>query len=127
MPAIALWLPNLYVVRRSSAMTYMRALLLEPARIAALTTAGQRPVAQIWAQHHGVMNLDGTRIGRRTALHRACIRMGSMFKITQNTFRDFTLAEVLLMVAINQLEAKRKVGANEESLPDHFHFCAKAA
>ena len=50
-----------------------------------------------------------------------------MFKITQNTFRDFTLAEVLLMVAINQLEAKRKVGANKESLPDHCHFCAKAA
>ncbi len=74
------------------------------------------------------MNLDGTRIGRRTALHRACIRMGSiMFKITQNTFRDFTLAEVLLMVAINQLEAKRKVGANEGRLPDHCHFCAKAA
>ncbi len=50
-----------------------------------------------------------------------------MFKITQNRFRDFTLAEVLLMVAINQLEAKRKVGANEGSLPDHCHFCAKAA
>jgi hypothetical protein len=29
--------------------------------------------------------------------------------ITQNTFRDFTLAEVLLMAAINQLEAKRKL------------------
>lgn len=41
-----------------------------------------------------------------------------MFKITQNTFRDFTLAEVRLMVAINQLEAKRKVGANEGSLRD---------
>jgi hypothetical protein len=50
-----------------------------------------------------------------------------MFKITQNTFRDFTLAEVLLMVAMNQLEAKRKAGANEGSLPDHCHFCAKAA
>ena len=50
-----------------------------------------------------------------------------MFKITQNTFRDFTLAEVLLMVAINQLEAKRKAGANVGSLPDHCHFCAKAA
>jgi hypothetical protein len=29
-----------------------------------------------------------------------------MFKITQNTFRDFTVAEVLLMVAINQLRSQ---------------------
>ena len=50
-----------------------------------------------------------------------------MFKITQNTFRDFTLAEVLLMVAINQLEAKRKASANEGSLPDDCHSYAKAA
>lgn len=50
-----------------------------------------------------------------------------MFKITQNTLRDFTLAEVLLMAAMNQLEAKRKVGGNEGNLPDHCHFYAKAA
>jgi hypothetical protein len=31
-----------------------------------------------------------------------------MFKITQNTLRGFTLAEVLLMVAMNQLEAESK-------------------
>lgn len=50
-----------------------------------------------------------------------------MFKITQNTFRDFTLAEVLLMAAINQLEAKRKLGGNEGSLPGDCHSYAKAA
>jgi hypothetical protein len=50
-----------------------------------------------------------------------------MFKITQNTFRDFALSEVLLMAAINQLEAKRKVGGNEGSLSDHCHSYAKAA
>ena len=50
-----------------------------------------------------------------------------MFKITQNTLRDFTLAEVLVMAAMNQLEAKRKVGENKESLPDDCHFHAKAA
>ena len=43
-----------------------------------------------------------------------------MFKITQNTFRYFTLAEVLLMAAINQLEAKRKAGGNEGCLRNHF-------
>jgi len=32
-----------------------------------------------------------------------------MFKITHNTVRRFSLAEILLMVAINQVEAKRKV------------------
>ena len=50
-----------------------------------------------------------------------------MFKITQNTLRDFTLAEVLLMAAMNELEAKRKVRASERSLPDHYEFYAKAA
>jgi len=34
-----------------------------------------------------------------------------MFKITQNTLRYFTLAEVLLMAAMNQVEAKQKVSS----------------
>jgi hypothetical protein len=50
-----------------------------------------------------------------------------MFKITQNTLRDFTLAEVLLMAAMNQLEANRKGGRSERRLPDHCHSYAKAA
>jgi len=50
-----------------------------------------------------------------------------MFKITENTLRDFTLAEVLLMAAMNQLEAKRKLGGNERSLPDNCRSYAKAA
>jgi len=33
-----------------------------------------------------------------------------MFKITHNTAHRFSLTEILLMVAINQLEAKQKVG-----------------
>ena len=41
MTAIALWLPNPHVARCSPAMTYTRAVPLEAARIAALTTAGQ--------------------------------------------------------------------------------------
>jgi len=32
-----------------------------------------------------------------------------MFKITPNTIQRFSLAEILLMAAINQVEAKRKV------------------
>lgn len=50
-----------------------------------------------------------------------------MFKITQNTLRDFTLAEVLLMAAMNELETNRKGGGRERSLPDHCHVYAKAA
>jgi len=50
-----------------------------------------------------------------------------MFKITQNTFRDFTLAEVLLMVAINQLEAKRKTFGNEGSQLNRCPYPAEAA
>ena len=32
-----------------------------------------------------------------------------MFKITNNAARQFSLTEILLMVAINQMEANRKV------------------
>ncbi len=31
-----------------------------------------------------------------------------MFKITQNTIHRFSLAEILLMAAMNEMEAKRK-------------------
>jgi hypothetical protein len=34
-----------------------------------------------------------------------------MFKITQKTIHGFTLAEVLLMAAMNEIEAKRKASA----------------
>jgi len=36
-----------------------------------------------------------------------------MFKITHNTVLRFSLAEILLMLAINQVEAQRKVGRSE--------------
>ena len=58
------------------------------------------------------MNMDGTRIGRRTALHRACIGMVSIiFKITQNTVHHFSFAEILLMAAMNEIEVQRKASA----------------
>jgi hypothetical protein len=50
-----------------------------------------------------------------------------MFKITQNTLRGFTLAEVLLMAAMNQLEAKRKAFGNEGSQLNRCAYRAKAA
>jgi len=50
-----------------------------------------------------------------------------MFKITENTLRNFTLAEVLLMAAMNQLEAKRKVGRNEGRQPYRCFYRAEAA
>lgn len=50
-----------------------------------------------------------------------------MFKITENTLRDFTLAEVLLMAAMNQLEAKRKAFGNEGNQLNHCPYRAKAA
>ena len=34
-----------------------------------------------------------------------------MFKITPNTIRRFSLAEILLMAAMNEIEAKRKASA----------------
>jgi hypothetical protein len=50
-----------------------------------------------------------------------------MFKITQNTLRYFTFAEILLMATMNHLEAKRKVGGSEESRPSYCTFRAEAA
>jgi len=34
--------------------------------------------------------------------------MSIMFKITQNTIRQFTLAEILLMAAMNEINAKQR-------------------
>ena len=90
-------------------MTYARAFFLEAARIEALTSAGQSTWTQSWSQQYRVMRLDGNPIGRQTALLPACIRMRSiMFKITRNTIHRFSLAELLLMMAMNEIEAKRR-------------------
>ena len=40
--------------------------------------------------------------------------MPIMFKITQNTTRQFTLAEILLMAAMNEMDAKRKTSGRAE-------------
>jgi hypothetical protein len=40
-----------------------------------------------------------------------------MFKITQNTINGFTLAEILLMAAMNEIEAKRKGFCHGEQSP----------
>ena len=74
------------------------------------------------------MHLEERRIGKQPAFPRACTRMMSvMFKITQNTLRSFTLTEVLLMAAMNQLETKQKAGTKEGSLPGNCLHYAQAA
>ena len=50
-----------------------------------------------------------------------------MFKITQKTLRGFTLAEVLQMVAMNQLGAKQNAFGNERSQPGGRPYRAEAA
>ena len=112
MTAVALWFPNprgrkallsndLHESCSSGACPYCG---IDHCRAAAVT--------RIWSQHHSIMHLDGRRIGRRTALDRACIRMMSfMFKITQNTVHHFSFAEILLMAAMNEIEARRKASA----------------
>jgi hypothetical protein len=37
--------------------------------------------------------------------------MSIMFKITKNTIHHFSLAEILLMAAMNEIESKRKAEA----------------
>jgi len=71
-------------------------------------------VSQRWSPRKSVRHLTEAQSGMRPAKSWALITIASvMFKITQNTLRDFTLAEVLLMAAMNQLEAKRKAVGNE--------------
>jgi len=42
-----------------------------------------------------------------------------MFKITQNTINGFTLAEILLMAAMNEIEAKRKASSTVSNPARH--------
>ena len=81
-----------------------------------------------WPPRKSVRHLAETQIGMRPAASEVLITTGSvMFKITQNTLRDFTLAEVLLMAAMNQLEAKSKPLENEESQLNRCLYRAEAA
>ena len=88
-----------------------------------------------WAQHvtesssprESVRHLAETHSGIRTAPRVLVTMVSVMFKITQNTLRNFTLAEVLLMAAMNQLEAERKASGNEGSQLDRCPYRAEAA
>ncbi len=61
---------------------------------------------------HSVGHLGATQTGTQPATFLASLGMRSiMFKITQNTINGFTLAEILLMAAMNEIEAKRKASA----------------
>jgi hypothetical protein len=40
--------------------------------------------------------------------------MLAMFKITQNTTHQFTLAEILLMAAMNEIEVKQRAAGRTE-------------
>lgn len=85
-------------------------------------------VSQRWSPRKSVRHLAETQSGMRPAKSWALITIASvMFKITQNTLRDFTLAEVLLMAAMNQLEAKRKAFGNEGSQLNRCPYRLEAA
>ncbi|HVO60121.1 MAG TPA: hypothetical protein VMT53_04260 [Terriglobales bacterium] len=47
-----------------------------------------------------------------------------MFTITPNTLRRFTLGQILLMAAMNQTEAIRKVGGGQSGLPKERYLRA---
>src|SRR5215469_4510612 len=86
----------------------MKASPREAARIEAVTSAGQDGVSQTWAPHRAAMDLEGEADWQTTCLTGACSGMKSiMFKITQHTTHDFSLAEILLMAAMNEIEVAR--------------------
>ena len=101
---------------------------LKAARIEALTITGQPMRHKFRHNITASCTWMGRQIGKQSALSWLGIKMISvMFKITQSTLRDFTLTEVLLMAAMNQLEAKRNVGGNARNMRDHCQLRAKAA
>jgi len=44
--------------------------------------------------------------------------MSNMFKISQNTIHRFSLAEILLMAAMNKIEARRRAAATGRTLEE---------
>ncbi len=72
-------------------------------------------------------------LSRNADWHAICsvlgvIRIASvMFKITHNALRYFTFAEILLMAAINQVEAKRMAFVNEGRQVNQCPYRAEAA
>lgn len=81
-----------------------------------------------WSPRKRVRHFAETQIGIRPATFRVFITTAAvMFKITQNTLRSFTLAEVLLMAAMNQLEAKQKALGNERKQLNRCPLRAEAA
>lgn len=85
-------------------------------------------VLQRWSPRKSVRHLAETQSGMRSAASWALITTASvMFKITQNTLRGFTFAEVLLMAAMNQLEAKRKAFGSEGRQLNRCPYRAEAA
>jgi hypothetical protein len=85
-------------------------------------------VSQRWSPRKSVRHLAETQSGMRFAASWALITMASVtLKITQNKLRDFTLAEVLLMAAMNQLEANRKAFGNEGNQLNRCPYRAEAA
>ena len=72
-----------------------------------------------------VRHLPETQIGMQPAVSWSVV--SAMFRITHITVQRFSFAEILLMVAINQLEAKREVRGNEKSLSNDCAFRAEAA
>jgi hypothetical protein len=101
---------------------------LQHAHIRALTMNWAARVSESGSPGKSVRHLAETERGRRPAASQALIKLASvMFKITQNTLRGFTLAEILLMAAMNQLEAKRKAFGNERGQLNRCPYRAEAA
>lgn len=72
-----------------------------------------------------VRHLPETQIGMQPTVSWSVV--SAMFRITHITVQRFSLAEILLMVAINQSEAKREVRGNEKSVSNDCAFRADAA
>jgi hypothetical protein len=109
---IASWPPNRFHSKPLFSNDIKVNIFSGAARIEALTVSGQAMWRKAWSHPRSVglfksvpewqTNCNISRVHHDEVL---------MFKITQNTINGFTLAEILLMAAMNEIEAKRKASA----------------
>ena len=90
--------------------------------ILAVPRLGQRPQLGTKVSRRSIAVQAGEALSQNSDWQASCsihggIKMASaMFKITQNTLDYFTFAEVLLLAAMNQVEAKQKADSVAEQV-----------
>ena len=109
---IASWSPNRFHGKPFFGNDMKVRIVSGAARIEALTVTGQPMWRKTWSYPQ-----PRSALRSNADWHTTCNVIDAhqdemlMFKITQNTIKAFTLAEILLMAAMNEIEAKRRTSS----------------